>query len=67
MRGNDLWIKLAPASLSFEFNTAFRRVRHNWGQINKRLVGSTKPSAMRISFFTLLVITSCGLLVLGET
>ena len=47
MRGNDCDITLAPASWRVS-NTAFRFLRHNWGHFNKRLVGSGKPSAMRI-------------------
>ena len=66
MQGNDLKVKLAPALLRAS-NTTIRWLRHNWDQIKRRLVGSTKPSAIRVSFFTLLVIISCGLLVLDET
>ena len=66
MRGNDLLVKLAPASLRVS-NTAFRVLRHNWDQFNKELVGSREPSAMRVPFFILLVITSCGSSVLHKT
>ena len=55
MRSNGLLIKLAPALLRV-LDNVFRVRRHNWDQFNKELVGSSKSSAMRIPFFTLVLI-----------